>query len=167
MLNIFVKVKRFCRSLSRTPKIPGMIAQCDVRPTDAGYLTAKVMVFQDRNSMNRFWRKSFDCGISRNCKGVAKGLFGWTERVDQAGKWVRKCITGDRRYFCVIGLIHGHLNMEVVTHESVHAGLCYAKRATRTPWAKYGDFDEEQIAYPAGRIAARINQFLHKKGLYE
>ena len=69
-------------------------------------------------------------------------------------------------HFAIMGLVHGHLTMEIVVHESVHAAFCYAKRCKRTPWAHYADFDEEEVAYPAGRIARALNAYLHDEGLY-
>jgi hypothetical protein len=73
----------------------------------------------------------------------------------------------DPRYFCVIGLTIGNLSMECITHESVHAGFAFAARHRRDFWVPQPqDYCEEDVAYPAGRIAKRINAFLHDNGLY-
>lgn len=68
----------------------------------------------------------------------------------------------------MIGLVYGHLSMEIISHEAVHAGFNFSKRASRAPWdRKAQDFDEEGVAYPAGRIAAAINRVLHAAKLYK
>lgn len=85
------------------------------------------------------------------------------ERIDSEG---RGAVYVDPRYFCVIGLVRGHLSMEIISHEAVHAGCAYAKRGARAPWHDALGFDEEHIAYPAGRIAAAINRALWAAKLY-
>lgn len=80
-----------------------------------------------------------------------------------------KMINADPRYFCVIGLSLPDVRrkwMTIISHEAVHAGFCYAKRVTRSPWAEKFDFDEEQIAYPSGNIASGINRQLYRRKLY-
>ena len=71
----------------------------------------------------------------------------------------------DGRYFCCIGLLERHLKMRIISHESVHAAFCYARRQSRNQWDKLArDSDEEAIAYPAGEITRGIVWFLERKG---
>lgn len=72
----------------------------------------------------------------------------------------------DPRYFALCFLTHGHLTMEILSHEAVHLGFCYAKRVEREIFKASGSFDEERIAYPAGRLAAALNRAIHAAGLY-
>lgn len=146
----------------------GIVAECDIRPTPRGRLYAKVLIFKSRNDLLRFTHKSMGrwAHPSRDwtCACVQL-LCRWRERLDR-GRWTRRMTATDPRYFCVVSLCRGHLNMRIISHEAVHVGFCYAKRVKRTPWAAARDFDEEEIAYPAGEFARLLNAFLHKRGLY-
>ena len=73
----------------------------------------------------------------------------------------------DPRYFCLIALLKDHLRMEIITHECVHAGFAYAARQNQKQWQKGDVMDEEEVCYPAGRIAYSVNLFLHEEGLYK
>jgi hypothetical protein len=141
------------------------IAETDIRPTPHGRLYAKLMVFEDAAGLRRFWKNISEDRLGPNCLAAVNMLAHWTESLGN-GSWKRRMDVLDQRYFCVIGLVVGHLTMEVITHEAVHAGFCYAKRVKRCPWDNYDDFDEELVAYPAGRIARQINKFLHDQGVY-
>jgi hypothetical protein len=58
--------------------------------------------------------------------------------------------------------------MEIISHESVHAGFAYAKRIKKTPRDQHAlSFDEEAVCYPSGAIAAAINRAVYKAGLHE
>ena len=75
----------------------------------------------------------------------------------------------DRRYFAAMGLARGHLGMEIITHESVHAAFAYAKRTgTKNIWTRAVDgLDEELVCYPAGNIARRVVTLLDDSGMYK
>lgn len=139
------------------------VAEFDVRPTRHGRLFAKVVVFKSNKAMRAFWSHRISKSpLGRWTVGACNGLICWSEKRGQ-----RRVTETDRRYFCVIGLIVGRVGMEVIAHEAVHAGFCYAKRVRRTPWAAARDFDEEEVAYPAGAIARAINRELHRRNLYD
>jgi hypothetical protein len=73
----------------------------------------------------------------------------------------------DPRFFCAMAFNLKDLSMEVIAHESVHAGFAYARRiGKRTLFEEALNFDEEGIAYPAGVIAAELNRVFHNKGFY-
>jgi hypothetical protein len=153
------------RTWSHLPGAGGLVAEADIYPHPRGRLAAKLLVFDRQPALRAFWRKTLGKlhveGLGRHCLGAVNAMC--HERIPPRGP---STLCGDPRYFCVIGLIVGHLSMEIITHESVHAGFAYAKRVGRNVWGKVGDFDEEQIAYPAGTIAGSINRVLHAKGLY-
>ncbi len=145
----------------------GVVAECDISPTRRGRLKAKLLIFATVNDLKRFWRVDLDKGsLGRFTKGAVNGLCHEVLRVNPDGSTAFHKNVYDPRYFCVIGLVKRWLSMEVISHESVHAGFCYAKRVKKTPWAAAREFDEEEVAYPAGAIAAAINRFLFRKGLY-
>jgi hypothetical protein len=150
------------------PKAGGLVAEADIYPHPHGRVAAKLLVFRNPTALQRFWRDGLGKGsLGRECRGAVNALArqgeDWRKGRDKPD---RVWLEGDRRYFCVIGLCLGYLSMEVVSHEAVHAAYCYEKRVGRNLFGNVGDFDEERIAYPAGRIADAINRFLYKKGLY-
>lgn len=144
----------------------GLVAEADIYVHPRGRLAAKLLVFDRPRSLHRFWKRVNPSErLGRNRLGVVNSLS--RERLSFRGGKERPAVyEGDRRYFCLIGLCVGHLTMEILTHESVHAGFCYAKRVGRNLFGPAAEFDEERIAYPAGIIAASVNRYLHKKGLY-
>lgn len=133
-----------------------------------GPLRAKLLIFKTCADLDRFWRLALKNGAVRGSCGAVNGLSHWVERYDKGDKaWVRRFVRTDPRYFCIIGLTKRNLTAEIVAHECVHAAFAYAKRATRTPWAGIDDFDEEKIAYPAGRLMRRVTFALHKMGYWK
>lgn len=139
-------------------KAEGLVAEADIAVSKRGRLKAKLLVFRSQTAMRKFWRIAMGHDLGSGCFGAVNGL---------AGEWSDGRVQVDRRYFCVIALCRRHLSMEVISHESVHAGYCYAKRQRRDIFGSVFDFDEERVAYPAGRIAAAINRFCFARGLYE
>lgn len=102
--------------------------------------------------------------LGRYCFGAVNGLYAQVQTIAATGKTSSYRLEADRRYFCIIGMIEGHFNAEIVTHEAIHASYCYCKRAVRSPWDIHAkDFDEEAIAYPAGAIANAINSVYWKR----
>lgn len=131
-------------------------------------LAAKLLIFGSRWDMRYFWQHqlkayAFKGGASLGLvNALATEVIRFTKGVES-----KPVMHVDPRYFCVIGLVCGHLSMNIIAHESVHAGFCYAKRVgMRNMWAEF-NFDEELVAYPAGFIAAAINRFCFEHDLYE
>lgn len=149
----------------------GILAQGDLRLSDSGRLRAKLLIFKTTAAMRRFWAtklpREYRSNLGRKCLGAVNGLTSWAEQINlKTGAKRLRVYWQDPRYFCLIALSEKSLSMEVVCHESSHAGCCYAKRTKNTPWRAVSEFDEEEIAYPAGRVAAAINRFLWRKKLY-
>jgi hypothetical protein len=157
------------RRWMNNPKAAGVLAEADITPTPRGRLAAKLLVFDTTRSMNRFWKLAVSGNsLGRGCHGVVNGLsFVLQPRERKRGKTPPSTLCVDPRYFCVIGLCKRHLTMEVIAHESVHAGFAYEKRVKRNVFGPAAEMDEERIAYPAGAIAGAINRFLHDRKLYE
>lgn len=146
------------RTFTAHPKARGIKFERDLR-VGSSNLRAKLLIFEKRENLRLFWRdvlKRPDLGAQ--CYGAVNALVCETQKVSSSGKITARYLVADKRYFCVIGLVTGCLNAEIVTHEAVHAGFCYAKRIKRSPWdAQAKSMDEETVAYPAGEIAAKIN----------
>lgn len=151
------------RAFTGHPAAKDLLGECDIRLCGAGRLRAKLLVFRTPAALARFWRDGLGRpDLGRGCRGAVNSL-GHERANPRTGERV---MVVDPRYFCVIGLVKQHLSMEIVSHESVHAGFAYAKRVQRNLWAAPGELDEENVCYPAGRIAAAINSYLHDEGLY-
>lgn len=163
-----VSVRRVKRGLPINfrahPNGAEILAECDIGVTPSARLAAKLVVFETPAALKRFWRSALDSGLGRGCVGAVNSLCYTRTHPRQNTKVVEV----DPRYFCIIGLCVSRLDMEVICHEATHAGFYYARRHHETFWRKRGTHDspDEEVCYPVGRIAASINRFLHKKGLY-
>lgn len=136
------------------------IDQTNVRVVPGSALIAKVMLFERPKDLREFWRRRTGFDISSKCLGAVSALS--RERVHPG-----HVLEVDRRFFCMIGLTAGNLSMEIISHEAVHAGFAFARRRARAPWSDESlRLDEEAVAYPAGRVAAMINRWLHDRGHY-
>jgi hypothetical protein len=143
----------------------GLLLERDV-PVNSGKLRAKLLVFDNTVNLRHFWRHGVSMGeLGRFCKGAVNGLF--HEVLTFSGPKETAHIEADPRYFCVIGLVKGHLSAEIVAHECIHAAFNFVKRKARCPWDVLAkDMNEEAVCYPAGRLVGRINDILHAEGLY-
>lgn len=155
------------RTIRDHPKARGVISAADIYVTRGARLRLKAVVFERQADLRHFWRHVLgrNGDLGPQCLGAVNGL-GY-ERVDFTEGQQRSTLVCDPRYFAVMGLVLGHLNMEIVTHESVHAAFAYARRHRKDLWCDPGDLEEEAVCYPAGIIAKRINAWLHDGGLYE
>lgn len=98
--------------------------------------------------------------------GAVNGL-GYERTTIAPGKPDKSVMVVDPIYFCIMGLVASELCFEVICHEAIHAGFCYAKRVRhRNIWFDVHDLDEEHVCYPAGIIAATINRICFKHDLY-
>jgi hypothetical protein len=151
--------------LCAEPGMRGLVRECEIHVTPRARLGAKVAVFASLRDMRRFWKQR---GMPQpGAYAVVSSLSHEAFKIDRAGNEVARRMVADPRYFCLMTFAKGHLSMEIVSHESVHAGFAYAKRLRRSPFVDALRLDEEAVAYPAGRIARSLNWWLHKHGLYE
>lgn len=149
------------------PKAKGVIAAADIFVTGRARLRLKVVVFESTKWLRHFWKEVLgrQDDLGRTCRGAVNGL-AYEQISFKPGQPERSTMMVDPRYYAIMGLVKGHLNMEIITHESVHAAFAYARRHHRNMWAGQNDLEEENVCYPAGRIARQINIFLHEEGLY-
>lgn len=145
---------------------PGLLASGDVK-VNGGRLRAKVLVFDKPANLKRFWQDGLHKGpLGKRCLGAVNALGWYVARFSKAGEV--RTIESDHRYFCVIGLVVGHLSMRIISHESVHAAFAFANRKSRAWWDQEAKKnDEEAIAYPVGEIASGIVTFLIRAKLLE
>ena len=154
------------RTIGTHPKARGIVSAADIFVTGGARLRLKAVVFERQADLRHFWKHVLGRDtLGPKCLGAVNGL-GY-ERIDIAGGRERSTLVCDPRYFAIMGLVLGHLNMEIVTHESVHAAFAYARRHRKDLWCDPGELEEEAVCYPAGIIAKRINAWLHEEDLYE
>lgn len=144
-----------------------ILGEAELQITRRGRLRAKLLLFATMRDFRHFWREVMgrrDPGS--RCLAQVDSMTTTRFRVEADGTETGHYLEVDPRYFCVISLVRGHTGMEVLSHEAVHAGYCYAKRVARTPFEAARHFDEEEIAYPAGRVARWMNVYLHDNGFH-
>ena len=141
------------------------ILEKDLRFTRGG-LALKLLVFRNRRDLYRFWSRAEPTCLGGLTPDAAGACSSFSSIVDPCnGKPVYSEVDG--RYFAAMGLCAGHLGMEIVTHESVHAGFAYARRKGKKPWdTGFDDLDEENVCYPAGAVARMVVKTLDEAGLY-
>jgi hypothetical protein len=147
-------------------KARGLVMESDIGFRH-GRLRAKLVVFDTLKNLRNFWRTCLKLSSIPRAYGAVNSMSTHFVGYDKHGNARTERIEVDARYFCIIGLCRRHLGMETISHEAVHAAYAYAKRQGKTPWdTPIERFDEEKIAYPAGIIAATINEQLHRAGMY-
>ena len=131
-------------------------------------LRLRLVVFRNWSSMNRFWRDDIGKGgLHRQTKGAVNSLS--VKRLSYYYSKETSRIVHDPRYFAVMAPLSTHLSMNIIAHESVHAGFAYAKRlGGRASWGGRAlEFDEESVAYPAGLVAHAVNKCLWEAKLFK
>lgn len=130
-------------------------------------LLMKLLVFKNNKDLRSFWTKTLGKeDLGRKCRGVVNGLACEVIKFNKEKESIH--IEVDPTFFCVMGLLVTHLGMEIITHESIHAGFNYAKRVNRRNLFHNSlELDEEEVCYPSGRIASGVNKLLRESGLYD
>lgn len=146
----------------------GLLGELDIKVRHSSRLRMKALMFRTNAGLRAFWKDRLKRDeLCRFTRGVVSGLMTAHERVAPDGRIKDQYMTVDARYFCVMGLIAGSVNMEIIAHESVHAAFAYAKRVHhKNLWHGALNHDEENVCYPAGRIAVTLNAWCHKRGYY-
>lgn len=153
------------RNWERFSKRFGILGEIDIKVRHTSRLWMKTLMFKSIRGMSDFWKEILGHGgLGTNCRGCVNGLAMEHVKFHKGGGETRTMLV-DRRYFCIMGLIVGHTSIEVVTHESVHAAFNYAKRVNkRDLWHGAVDLDEENVCYPAGRIATTLADWCLRHG---
>jgi hypothetical protein len=159
------QVRVLPKALPRVWGGKGVLLERDIRASRRGRLRAKLLVFDSKQSLRRFWRARVSkVALGHDCLGAANALSIF--RSDPTTG--RERLYVDRRYFCVIGLVRTRLWATILMHEAAHAGFCYARRlGGGGPFAKIFDMDEEKVCYPAGNVAGGINAAVRAAGFYK
>ena len=127
----------------------------DIAPTRNG-LKAKTLIFTSCRNLCFFWKHGLGLGnLGRNCNAAVNSL---AIHYHDPVTMEQTAIEVDKNFFCVIGLIKGHMTNEVLTHEAGHAAIHYYRRVNgnKNIWEKKFDFNEEGFCYPLGIIASHL-----------
>lgn len=159
-----MKTRHSERGLPRTfcalPGAEKAVLVGDVRVTRCSRLSMKLLVFERKRDLHRFWKDGLGSGgLSGDCIGAVFDPSIEVVRVAKDGTESDHRRLVDPTYFAIMGLIRTRLELEVVVHESVHAAFAYMRRAGGRMWPN-SDNPEEWVAYPAGKIASGVMALL-------
>lgn len=156
-------MKRITTNLPIRWKADFLHAQANIAPSKYSDLRLKLLVFKSHAGFVVGWNRLFQHNhIDKSTGGVVHELSREIIRFNRNQE--EHIFEHDLRYFAVMGLVKGRINMEVVTHESIHAAACLLRRKGRR--LILDQPEEEELCYPAGYIARQINLFLHRNCLY-
>ena len=119
-------------------------------------LKAKTLIFKNNRDLCYFWKHGLGKDdLERKCTGAVNSLAIYHH---DPVTMEQTAIEVDKNFFCVIGLIKGHMTNEVLTHEAGHAAIHYYRRVNgnKNIWEKKFDFNEEGFCYPLGIIASHL-----------
>lgn len=157
--------------------IPGYRSGCAI-DIIVGHPAAKVMVFKDNKSMRNFHQNILSRYIdgqkipkaerlNRRTQGCVMKLLDETITHDEATDTYHHECRCDRNYFCLVMLVEGHLNAEVLCHEACHVGFAWDFRTDgKSKFSKMGNA-EENICYPAGIFLDNVLSFIKDEKLRE
>jgi len=148
------------RDWTNHPSAKGLLGEKDFSVHNRARLHCKVLVFDTKKNMERFW--SLALGLKLRGALGAVNCLGEIFQKDGVDEYVEL----DPRYFCVCSFVKRHLNTEVLIHEMVHVGEEYQKRVGFKGWPGEDGMPVEGIAYPAGIIGWQVNKWLHENNLY-
>lgn len=160
-MKIVRKKTNLPNSWSDLPSLKDVKLEANIR-LGSSKLLCKVLVFKNQTQLRRFWRDLRNETIPRECRAISCPLM--VEVVGVMQTWIEV----DPAFFEIICLSVTDLDSEVIVHEAVHAAFAYHNRVKRKKiWPDVDEQMEECICYPAGLIAASINDMLHKHKLYD
>lgn len=133
-------------------------------------LAAKTIVFETPEHLQMFHGELVARGISfteelgEGCRGCVMKL---ATEVLNADTGEFKCYEVDPRYFCVVLLIEGHMNIEVIGHEAMHVGFAYDLRKGKNNryFEKDKDISEEAVCYPGGVWLRQVARLMNEEGI--
>lgn len=153
--------------------VEGLVSACNITILD-DHPMAKVGFFENRLAMRRFYngilphyRGASEIAIDklgRRCCGFVNKLAveRWDLKNDCKGR-----AEVDRRYFCFVGLVIGHLTAEILAHEAVHVGFAWDYRHLGKGTFEDPHNPEENVCYPAGRWLDSVLSFIKHEKLRE
>ncbi len=143
-----------------------VIASGDITPHIPTGLYCRYMVFKNVRDMRKVVKHIFRNKWS-TFRGVITNSTGGicidtTTRIWENGVIVYREI--EPKIFAFILLVKNNVTPEVIAHESIHAGFAFHRRA-QIEWPGKTKNEEENICYPAGRIAGHLTTAMQDQGL--
>ena len=148
------------------PAGKGIVSEALLKISNHSRLRAKLLVFDTNRSMGHFYTHALDKpgAVCPKTRGICSSLTYELVKFHPDGRETSRLVV-DPKYFCLIGLLAGHLTTEIITHESVHAAFAYKARMRGRVWSQEHELEEEEICYPAGVIARLVTQHLKTENL--
>jgi len=150
------------RSYRRHHKELGILHEFDVRLDPRSRLKAKVLIFKSKRPMQRFCDKVLDRQIGYGFEAAVMNHHCHIYNFDNGKE--RQFLEVDPRYVCTAVFHQKALNLEIISHESVHVGHAYAERNRRRKWPGQDGNGEEAIAYPSGIFTQQVIDNLFRIG---
>lgn len=133
-------------------------------------LAAKTIVFDTPENLKLFHGELVRRGISfteklgKGCRGVVMKLVTEVLHLDTLEF---KCWEVDPKYFCIVLLIEGHMDIEVISHEAMHVGFAYDLRKSKDNkyYEPACDSSEEKVCYPAGVWVRQLARLMNEEGI--
>lgn len=155
--------------------VDGLSAQGDIEILE-GHPKAKTLIFKNKTAMRRFYDKvlpeyrgvqGFQTDkLGPSCLGFVNKITLIRVKIRPDGNdLVRHEV--DRKYFCIICLVEGHLTAEILCHEAVHVGFAWDFRTQGGGVFANPGMDEENVCHPAGRFLEQVIHFIKNEGLKE
>lgn len=133
----------------------------DIGLTPDARLRMKLLLFRNNREMSAFWKPVMGGIPGKQCLGIVQSP-GFTVYNYESGT-EKRLLEVDPTYFAVMALLEKHLTVEIICHEAMHAAFAYSNRSKKQ-WPGSKDHPEENVCYPAGLLAARIDYALRKDG---
>jgi hypothetical protein len=152
--------RRFKESKKPLPRLwytldKSICAEASVQVRKRDKVRLKVLVFDSKAALGRFWRERLGIPIGSRCNGVVSSLRNY--------EGDNICLV-DPRYFAIMGLVKTRLSYQIITHEACHAAGMYVDRTLRHK-RRFSDNNEpadEELAYPLGIIADSVFNWLNE-----
>jgi hypothetical protein len=151
---------------------PLVLTACDINLGVEDGPLAKVCFFRNKKDLRDFYAnvfpnyvgEGFSDRLCRRTRAVVSKMS--VEKVSLETLEIEWSEV-DRRYFCFVGLVLGHLTAEVLCHEAVHVGFAWDYRTQGKSKFSFEKNEEENVCYPAGIFVDQVLTFIKAEGLRE
>jgi hypothetical protein len=141
-------------------------------PLHFSSLACKTIIFRTVAGMLRFHKKLIKLGIlgdecfSKQTRGFVSKLVTEVHGYPKKGAEYQY-FEVDPRYFALCCLVEGHLDQDIVPHESLHVGFAYdfRKAARNRYFDPNEDISEERVCYPAGVFNRILMRVISREGI--
>lgn len=137
-------------------------------------LACKTLIFRTRKSMHEFHDDLAKRGII-NHGAIPKTAFAFVaELTDHVVRFPGKKekdqrekhrLQVDPNYFAICCFVEGDMDIDKITHESIHVAYAYGRRVRKNKYFEPGDHEEEAVCYPAGVYARQVVKIISREAI--